>query len=76
MYLTDLYNLKKSYVKETYLPLAGVSRPVGVRGLELPLGVLRPNFEALAAARAVEVFVFVTLRIGMRDGVPTSSVIT
>lgn len=62
-------------IQITYLPLAGVNMPVGVRGLELPLGVFRPNLLAVAAARAVDAFVLVTLRIGMRDGVPASSVL-
>lgn len=44
-----------------------------MRGREPPLGVATPSLLALAAARATEVRVFVTLRIGMRDGVDTSS---
>lgn len=58
------------------LPLAGVSRPVGVLGRDPPLGVVTANLAAFAAARAVDVRVFVTLRIGMRDGVKTSSVLS
>lgn len=58
------------------LPLAGVKKPVGVRGLEPPLGVVTPSLLALAAARAIDVRVFVTLRIGIRDGVDTSSVLS
>lgn len=46
---------------------------MGVRGLEPPLGVCRPNLEAVAAARAVDALVFWTLRIGIRDGVVASS---
>lgn len=57
----------------TYLPLAGVSSPVGVLGREPPLGVLAPSLLAVAAARATDALVLVTLRIGMRDGVETSS---
>lgn len=57
----------------TYLPLAGVRKPVGVRGREPPFGVATPSLAALAAARAVDVRVVVTLRIGIRDGVNTSS---
>lgn len=48
--------------------------PVGVRGREPPLGVATLSLLAVAAARAIDVRVFVTLRIGMRDGVPVSSV--
>lgn len=57
------------------LPL-GVRRPVGVRGRDPPLGVVRPSLLAFAAARAVDVRVFVTFLIGMRDGVPASSVLS
>lgn len=46
---------------------------MGVLGLEPPFGVVTPNLLALAAARAIDVRVFVTLRIGIRDGVKTSS---
>lgn len=59
---------------KTYLPLAGVENPVGVRGREPPLGVATPSLLAVAAARAIDARVFVTLRIGIREGVPTSSV--
>lgn len=45
---------------------------MGVRGREAPLAV--PSLLAVAAARASEARVFVTLRIGMREGVSTSSV--
>lgn len=64
---------KKQLFEVKYLPLAGVKKPVGVRGRDPPLGVATPSLLALAAARAIDVFVFVTLRIGMRDGVDTSS---
>lgn len=57
-----------------YLPLAGVKKPVGVRGREPPLGVATPSLLALAAARAMDVRVFVTFLIGIRDGVDTSSI--
>lgn len=66
-----LKNINECY--ETYLPLAGVRKPVGVRGRELPLGVATPSLLAVAAALAVDARVFVTLRIGMREGVVTSS---
>lgn len=46
---------------------------MGVRGREPPFGVATPSLAALAAARAVDVRVVVTLRIGIRDGVNTSS---
>lgn len=45
-----------------------------MRGRDPPLGVVSPNLLALAAARAVDVRVFVTFLIGIRDGVPASSV--
>lgn len=57
-----------------YLPLAGVKKPVGVRGREPPLGVATPSLLAVAAARAMDVRVFVTFLIGIRDGVDTSSI--
>lgn len=74
--LTIIYihgEYKYQLFEVTYLPLAGVKKPVGVRGRDPPLGVVTPSLLALAAARAIDVFVFVTLRIGMRDGVKTSS---
>lgn len=46
---------------------------MGVRGLEPPLGVVAPSLVAVALARASDARVFVTLRIGIRDGVPISS---
>lgn len=46
---------------------------MGVLGREPPLGVLAPSLLAVAAARATDALVLVTLRIGMRDGVETSS---
>lgn len=46
-----------------------------MRGREPPLGVVTPSLLAFAAARAIDVRVFVTLRIGIRDGVDTSSVL-
>lgn len=45
-----------------------------MRGREPPLGVATPSLLAVAAARAIDARVFVTLRIGMREGVPVSSV--
>lgn len=57
-----------------YLPLTGVKKPVGVRGREPPLGVATPSLLAVAAARAMDVRVFVTFLIGIRDGVDTSSI--
>lgn len=44
-----------------------------MRGLEPPFGVATPSLLAVAAARANDARVFVTLRIGIRDGVEKSS---